>query len=125
MKTTTATGWMLTCCAKGVSRYTGWKVHVDLTAPFRATAEALWTTRDPKNGQCTPEFTTPENDRAYIARFRKKWGVADELIRGELGAMGLDKKTGSANPSGWTLWAPSFAVCLRGPESGRRGTVAP
>jgi hypothetical protein len=79
-------------------RYLGDPVIASLagfdTASMYATAEAIWHARDTATDQFMPEFTDPASDRLYIARFRKLWGVADDVIAWDLQAMDEQQKNG-------------------------------
>jgi hypothetical protein len=66
----------------------------DVASAARATANAIWSTRDTATDQFTPEFTTPENDRTYIAHFRSLWGRADDVLTWDLQAMDEQQKHG-------------------------------
>lgn len=59
-----------------------------------ATAEAIWHARDTATDQFRPEFTDPTTDRLYIARFRKLWGSADDVLTWDLQAMDEQQKNG-------------------------------
>jgi hypothetical protein len=57
---------------------------VDLGENIKATAEAIWQTRNTENNQFRPEFTSPENDKLYIKQFRELWGIADDVLKWDL-----------------------------------------
>ncbi len=63
-------------------------------ASLRATADAIWNTRDPQTNQFRPEFTDPVTDRLYIARFRRTWGIADDVLTWDLSTMDEQQKNG-------------------------------
>jgi hypothetical protein len=67
---------------------------VDLSGNIRATANAIWQTRNPANNQFMPEFTTRENDSLYINQFRNLWGLADEVYQWDILKMGEQEKLG-------------------------------
>lgn len=57
---------------------------VDFKNNVKATANAIWQTRDISNNQFQPEYTGIENDRLFIQQFRKQWGVADDILKWDL-----------------------------------------
>lgn len=60
---------------------------VDLNKSIRATAEAVWQTRNPTNNQFNAEFTSRDNDKGYIDQFKKLWGLADPVYQWDLKMM--------------------------------------
>ncbi len=73
-------------------RYLGEKevqslMGVDLSGNIRATADAIWQTRDPVNNQFMAEFTTRANDSLYINQFRNLWGLADQVYQWDIPKM--------------------------------------
>ena len=65
-------------------RYLGSKeiksiLGVNLDQAVLATVKAIWETRNTENNQFQPEFTTAQNDKAYVEQFRKLWGLADDV----------------------------------------------
>ncbi len=52
---------------------------VDFSENIKATAAAIWETRDKSNNQFQAEFTDANNDMLYINQFRKLWGIADNV----------------------------------------------
>jgi hypothetical protein len=67
---------------------------VDLSENIMATAEAIWHTRNAEDNQFQPEFTSPENDKLYIARFRELWGLADDVLKWDINKMKEQNKWG-------------------------------
>jgi len=61
---------------------------------IRATAEALWQTRDKSNNQFQPEFTNAENDKLYIHQFKAQWGLADNIFKWQIDKMNEQQKFG-------------------------------
>ncbi len=83
----------------------------DVASAVSATANAIWAARDTATDQFTPEFTTPENDRKYIAHFRSLWGLADDVLTWDLQAMDEQQKHGVCQSIG--LDALGAAMRLR------------
>jgi len=80
-------------------RYIGAKeekklLQVDLSDNIKATAEAIWQTRNTTNNQFKPEFTSPENDKRYIEYFQKLWGTADYIYEWDIEKMKEQNKLG-------------------------------
>lgn len=67
---------------------------VDLRENIRATADAVWQTRDPATGQFQPEFTSLENDKLYVQQFRRLWGIADDVYQWDLKKMKEQNRQG-------------------------------
>lgn len=67
---------------------------VDLKENVNATAEAIWNTRDQTNDQFQPEFTSPQNDKLYIAQFKMLWGLADDVHKWDIENMKEQNKWG-------------------------------
>jgi hypothetical protein len=67
---------------------------VNLDENIKATAEAIWETRDVTSNQFQPEFTKPENDKLYIQQFRTLWGLADEVYKWDLKKMKTKNRNG-------------------------------
>lgn len=76
--------------ADQVKKYLG----ADLTKNIKATAEAIWNTRDRASNQFKPEFTDPAEDRLYIKQFRAWWGLADDVLKWDIGTMNEQEKSG-------------------------------
>lgn len=57
---------------------------IDFKSAIKATANAIWQTRDQSNNQFQPEYTSVKNDQLFIQQFRKQWGFADEMLKWEL-----------------------------------------
>jgi hypothetical protein len=66
----------------------------DLNKNIHATAAAIWTTRDISNNQFMPEFTTVENDKLYVAQYRKLAGTGDDVHKWRIDAMNEQQKFG-------------------------------
>ena len=80
-------------------RYLGTKdvkalIGVDLDKNIKATAEAIWETRDVTTNQFQPEFTKSDNDTLYIQHFRELWGLADEVYQWDLEKMKAKNRNG-------------------------------
>ncbi len=67
---------------------------VDLSEQIKATAQAIWQTRNASNNQFQPEFTSAENDKLYIEQFRKLWGLADDIRKWDIDKMKEQNKFG-------------------------------
>jgi hypothetical protein len=67
---------------------------IDLTKNIKATADAIWQTRDVTTNQFKPEFTSFENDTSYVAQFRKLAGIADDVHKWNIDAMNEQQKFG-------------------------------
>jgi len=67
---------------------------VDLQDNIKATAEAIWNTRDKTNNQFQPEFTSPQNDKLYIEQFKKLWGLGDDVHKWDIEKMKEQNKWG-------------------------------
>lgn len=67
---------------------------IDLAKNIKATAAAIWQTRDVTTNQFQPEFTSPGNDMLYVAQFRKLAGMADDVQKWNIGAMNEKQKFG-------------------------------
>jgi hypothetical protein len=66
----------------------------DLHKNIHATAAAIWTTRDKRNNQFKPEFTSIENDKLYITQYRKLAGDGDDVHKWQIDAMNEQQKFG-------------------------------
>uniref|UniRef100_UPI003216B376 hypothetical protein n=1 Tax=uncultured Draconibacterium sp. TaxID=1573823 RepID=UPI003216B376 len=62
-------------------------IGVDLSKNITATINAIWATRDTRNNQFQPEFTSLKNDKLYIEQFRKLWGIADDVYKWDIKKM--------------------------------------
>ena len=69
-------------------------LEVDLSNNIKATANAIWQNRNKRNNQFQAEFTSIENDKLYIKRFKKKWGYADNIYKWNLKKMKEKNKFG-------------------------------
>lgn len=67
---------------------------VDFSKNIKATAEAIWQTRNNTNNQFKPEFTSYENDKRYIENFQKLWGQADFVYKWDIEKMKEQNKNG-------------------------------
>uniref|UniRef100_A0A2B4RLM8 UPF0403 protein n=1 Tax=Stylophora pistillata TaxID=50429 RepID=A0A2B4RLM8_STYPI len=76
------------------SKEVGELLGIDLSENIKATARAIWQNRNKENNQFNPEFTSIENDKLYIKRFKKKWGYADEVYKWDLKNMKEKNKFG-------------------------------
>ncbi|AOW10776.1 glycoside hydrolase family 76 protein [Flavobacterium gilvum] len=57
---------------------------VDFKSNIKATANAIWETRDSSNNQFKAEYTNAEKDKLYIQQFKKEWGVADDILKWDI-----------------------------------------
>ncbi len=69
-------------------------IGVDLSENIRATADAIWQTRDTVSNQFQPEFTSLENDKLYIEQFKNLWGTADDIRIWDIEKMKEQNKQG-------------------------------
>ncbi len=69
-------------------------LSVDLNENINATFEAIWQTRKKANNQFQPEFTNRKNDKLYIEKFEKLWGLADYVYDWDLSKMKEKNKFG-------------------------------
>ncbi len=67
---------------------------VNLTPAITKTVTALWNTRNKANNQFSPEFTSAENDSAYVKQFEKLWGLADDVHTWDLKKMKEQNRLG-------------------------------
>ncbi len=79
-------------------------LNVDLSENIKATANAIWETRDPQNNQFRPEFTSPENDREYIQYFRSKWELADDVTQWDIEKMATQNRYGVCQSIGLDMF---------------------
>ena len=80
-------------------RYIGAKeekklLGIDFSNNIKATADAIWQTRNNTNNQFKPEFTSPKNDKRYIEYFEKLWGQADYVYEWDIEKMKEQNKQG-------------------------------
>ncbi len=80
-------------------RYIGKKevknqIAADFDKSIRNTVDAIWQTRHRGTNQFQPEFTSRDNDKLYIAQFRKLWGLADEVYEWDIKRMIEQQKYG-------------------------------
>jgi len=67
---------------------------IDFSKNTKATAAAIWKTRDTTNNQFKPEFTTIENDKLYVNQYRKLTGIGDEVHKWQIQTMNEQQKFG-------------------------------
>ena len=67
---------------------------IDFSKNTKATAAAIWKTRDTTNNQFMPEFTTIENDKLYVNQYRKLTGIGDEVHQWQIQTMNEQQKFG-------------------------------
>jgi len=67
---------------------------IDFSKNAKATAAAIWKTRDTANNQFKPEFTTIENDKLYVKQYRKLTGIGDEVHQWQIQTMNEQQKFG-------------------------------
>jgi hypothetical protein len=65
---------------------------VDFGKNIKATAEAIWITRDASKNQVLPEFTSIDNDKLYIEQFKRNWGLGDEILKWQIATMNEQQK---------------------------------
>jgi len=63
------------------------RLGVNLDQAVLATVQAIWDTRDKANNQFQPEYTSRQNDEAYVEQFRRLWGLADQVHKWDLETM--------------------------------------
>ena len=68
--------------------------NIDFYKTSRATANAIWQTRDMTTNQFQPEFTKVDNDKLYVNQYRKLTGVADDVYKWSIEAMNEQQKFG-------------------------------
>lgn len=66
----------------------------DFDDSLLATSDAIWQMRNSSNNQFQPVFTELENDKLYVKRFRKLWGLADDVYEWNLEKMNEKNKNG-------------------------------
>jgi len=98
-------------------RYLGSKeekslIGVDLSSNIKATAEAIWNTRDNTTNQFQPEFTSKENDALYIDEFRRLWGIADEVYTWDLKKMKTQNKHGVCQSIGMDILGATIKLLV-------------
>lgn len=68
--------------------------HIDFSKNIKATAAAIWKTRDTTTNQFKPEFTTIENDKSYVNQYRQLTGFGDNVHQWQIEAMNEQQKFG-------------------------------
>jgi hypothetical protein len=68
--------------------------NIDFSKNCKATADAIWKTRDTTNNQFQPAFTNIENDKLYVNQHRKLTGVGDDVYKWSIEAMNEQQKFG-------------------------------
>ncbi|MEO8822677.1 MAG: glycoside hydrolase family 76 protein [Ginsengibacter sp.] len=68
--------------------------NIDFNKNTKATAAAIWKTRDTTNNQFKPEFTSSENDKLYVNQYRKLTGMGDDVHQWQIQAMNEQQKLG-------------------------------
>jgi hypothetical protein len=63
------------------------RLGVSLDKAVLNTVQAIWETRNKENNQFQPEYTSKQNDEAYVEQFRKLWGLADNVHKWDLETM--------------------------------------
>lgn len=61
---------------------------------IRATADAIWRTRDTVTNQFRPEFTVSADDKLYVAQYRNLTGLGDDVHKWQIDAMNEQQKFG-------------------------------
>jgi hypothetical protein len=67
---------------------------IDFSQNFKATASAIWQTRDKATNEFKPEFTSAENDKLYVDQYRRLTGFGDEVHQWQIEAMNEKQKNG-------------------------------
>ena len=67
---------------------------INFSKNIRATATAIWQTRDTTTDQFKPEFTNLENDKLYVQQYRKLTATADDVYKWQIDAMNEKQKLG-------------------------------
>lgn len=75
-------------------RYLGKLNNADFNKNIQATAKAIWQTRDKITNQFQPEFTSAENDKLFVAQYRKQTGMGDDVHKWQIDAMNEQQKFG-------------------------------
>lgn len=73
---------------------------IDLDDTVLETVNAIWETRDKANNQFQPEYTSVVNDKLYVEKFRKLWGMADNVHKWNLDKMKEKNKDGVSQAVG-------------------------
>ncbi|MEO8820877.1 MAG: hypothetical protein ABI374_08560, partial [Ginsengibacter sp.] len=68
--------------------------HLDFHKNTKATAAAIWETRDKTTNQFQPEFTSVENDKLFVNQYRQLTGAADDVYKWQIEAMNERQKFG-------------------------------
>lgn len=68
--------------------------HNDFNKIAKATAAAIWKTRDTTTNQFEPEFTSTENDKLFINQYRNLAGAADDVYKWQIDRMNEQQKFG-------------------------------
>ncbi|MEO9004623.1 MAG: hypothetical protein ABI288_07790 [Ginsengibacter sp.] len=67
---------------------------IDFVKNIRATASAIWQTRDTLTNQVKQEFTCLKNDKLYVDQYRKLTGTADDVYKWQIETMNEKQKLG-------------------------------
>jgi hypothetical protein len=81
---------------------------IDLSKNINATANAIWQTRNVTTNQFQPEFTSVDNDKLYVAQFRKLAGAADDVHKWNIDTMNEQQKFGVCQSIG----LDAFGACI-------------
>ncbi len=73
---------------------------IDFSKNIKATAAAIWQTRDTSTNQFKPEFTTAENDTLYVNQYRQLTGIGDDIQQWQIEAMNEQQKFGVSQSIG-------------------------
>jgi hypothetical protein len=68
--------------------------QIDFSKSINATAAAIWKTRNATNNQFLPEFTTIENDKLFVKRYRELTDIGDDVHHWQIEAMNEQQKFG-------------------------------
>lgn len=69
-------------------------IGANFKTSIKATANAIWETRDISNNQFKAEYTNAENDKLFINQFRKEWGTADDILKWDIENTNLEQRLG-------------------------------
>jgi len=68
--------------------------QIDFSKNTKATAAAIWQTRDTATNQFKPEFTKLENGKLYVNQYRKLTGAGDDVYKWQIDTMNEQQKFG-------------------------------
>ena len=68
--------------------------NIDFSKNCKATADAIWKSRDTATNQFMAEFKKVDNDKLYVNQYRKLTGVGDDVYKWSIDAMNEQQKFG-------------------------------